>query len=179
MHLTKDEVLKELERLQHDFEEKKVEVKCLESRGEFDIGGKRIKLQKGSVLQIPFWIAYMLHKEGLVEYDFLKKFNLSSVHFLTEKEKTKKALQPIDPFFYIIAKKTIEEFKEQKTISFRELERLEIELRELMTLRLNKVINMSTKSKNITSTIRNLTVEEKWLYNIVADAVEKWKIMVG
>ena len=53
-----------------------------------------------------------------------------------------------------------------------------MKLRELMTMRLSKIIKIAEKGKNITSKTRNMTPEEKWLYETVSDFVEKWKDMV-
>ncbi|MHA1303612.1 MAG: hypothetical protein ACTSQE_07650 [Candidatus Heimdallarchaeaceae archaeon] len=178
MEISNSDVLKELERLRHDFEESKVNVKCLVTKEEFDIGGKKIKIREGATLQLPFWIAYILYQEKLVEFDFSVKMDFPSLYRLSDKEQNAVNLQKIDPFFYIIAMKTFNEFKEKNSISYRQLEAIELKLRELMTLRLSKIIKIAEKGKNITSTTRNMTVEEKWLYEIVADAVEKWKGMV-
>ena len=61
--ISDDLLLDELERIQHDFEDKETSVKCLQSIDEFDIGDKRIKLTKGVTSKFPFWIAIILENE--------------------------------------------------------------------------------------------------------------------
>jgi len=76
-------------------------------------------------------------------------------------------------------KRIFEDFeKKGKAIPYRQKESLEIKLRELMTMRLSKIYHIATKGKNITNLIRNMTPEEKWLYDSISEIIEKWKDMV-
>ncbi len=178
MSISEEDILKELDRIQHDFEESKVNVKCLETRNEFDIGGKKVKLNKGSTIQVPFWLATILEEEKLVKIEFSLKIDVPYLYRLSDNEKRDERLQQINPFFYIIASKVFNEYKEKKALSSREYEYMNRMLREIMTKRLSKIIRIAEKGKNITSTSKNMSAEEKWLYNIVADAIEKWKSMI-
>ena len=88
-------------------------------------------------------------------------------------------LQKISNYFYIAMKQSFQEHANGiKTMPFRQKESIEMKLRELMTMRLSKIIKIAEKGKNITSKSRNMTPEEKWLYEAVSAAVEKWKKMI-
>ena len=68
--------------------------------------------------------------------------------------------------------------KKGKAVPYRQKESLEIKLRDLMTMRLSKIIKIAGKGKNITTQIRNMSPEEKWLYDSISEFIEKWKSMV-
>jgi len=174
-----DDMRQEIERIQYDFEEAEVTVKCLKTKEEFDMGSKKIKLNEGSTLKLPFWIAYILSKEGYIEFDFAVNIDFPNLYKMAMNEQKAVEIQKVNPFLYIIARETFKEFKEKgDSYSYRQIETTEMKLRELMTLRLSKIVKMAEKGKNITTKGRNLTIEEKWLYDLVADAVERWKKMV-
>ncbi|MCG3221835.1 MAG: DNA replication complex GINS family protein [Candidatus Heimdallarchaeota archaeon] len=174
-----DLVLDELERIQYDFEEKEISVKCLQSIDEFDIGDKRIKLTKGATMKFPFWIASILEKEEYVEITDVTEIDFPDLYKLAIKEGENIDLQKINNYFYIAMKSAFQEHADGiKTMPYRQKESIEMKLRELMTMRLSKIIKIAEKGKNITSKSRNMTPEEKWLYEIVSVAVEKWKKMI-
>lgn len=169
----------ELERIQYDFEEMDVPIKCLESISEFDIGNRKIKLIKGLRLKIPFWLAILLEKEKIVEVEESEQIDFPFLFKLAKDETIHRDLQKINPFLYIQVKQLFEEYnKKGTTLRYRQKEEMEVKLRELMTLRLSKILKIAEKGKNITARTRNFTPEEKWLNDTVSDFVEKWKEMV-
>ena len=172
-------MLNELERIQYDFEDFDIPVKCLKSLDEFDIGDRKIKLIKGLKIKIPFWLATLLEKEGYIELEEIGDLDFPELYKLGLKEGENIDLQKINNFFYILMRQQFEEFeKKGKTVPYRQKESLEIKLRDLMTMRLSKIIKIAGKGKNITIQTRNMTSEEKWLYNSVSEFIEKWKSMV-
>jgi len=169
----------ELERIQFDFETLEIQVMCKQNLEEFTLGEKKIRLTEGIKTKLPFWLAVALAKEDYVTIEDLSDYDFPELHGVTRKERDNISLQKIDQFFYILARKTFDELqKKEKVISFRQQQSLEMKIREFMTVRLSKIIKMAEKGKNITSKTRNFTPEEKWLYEIVVDAVEKWKELV-
>jgi hypothetical protein len=177
--ISDDLILDELERIQYDYEEKEVSVKCLKSIDEFDLGDKRIKLTKGVTMKFPFWIAAILEREEYVEITDVTEIDFPDLYKLAIKEGENIDLQKINNYFYLAMKSAFQEHIEGiKTMPYRQKESIEMKLRELMTMRLSKIIKIAEKGKNITSKSRNMTPEEKWLYETVSVAVEKWKKMI-
>lgn len=177
--ISDDLVLDELERIQYDFEDKEVSVKCLESIDEFDIGDKRIKLAKGVTMKFPFWIATILASEGYVEIVDLMVVSFPKLDKLADDEGRNKGLQEINKYFYIAMKQAFQEHEEGiRTMPYRQRELIEMKLRELMTMRLSKILKISEKERMVTNATRKMTPEEKWLNEIVSTAVEKWKKMI-
>jgi len=176
--ISENRIITELERIQYDFEDLDIPVKCLKTMEEIDIGDRKIKLSKNLRTKIPFWLAMLLEEEGLVELEEIGKLDFPELYRLALKE-GETNLQKINKFFYVLMKRIFEDFeKKGKTIPYRQKESLEIKLRELMTMRLSKIYHIATKGKNITTQIRNMTPEEKWLYNSISEIIEKWKDMV-
>ncbi len=172
-------VLKELGRIQFDFENKDISVKCLKNLEEFDMGDRKIKLLKGMRIKIPFWLAIFLEKDGYIELEEKNEMNFPILYKLSKKEGDNIALQELSSYFYIAMRKTYEEFKDKKkSIPYRQIEAIDMKLRELMTMRLSKIIKIAEKGRNITTKTRNFTPEERWLFEFVSEAIEKWKAIV-
>ena len=172
-------VLKELERIQFDFENKDISVKCLKNLEEFDMGDRKIKLLEGIRIKIPFWLAIFMEKEGYIEVEDINEINFPKLYNLAEKEGESIPLQELNSYFYIAMRKTYEEFKDKKkSIPYRQIEAIDMKLRELMTMRLSKIIKIAEKGRNITTKTRNFTPEERWLFEFVSEAIEKWKAIV-
>ncbi len=172
-------VLKELERIQFDFENKDISVKCVKNLEEFDMGDRKIKLLKGVRIKIPFWLATFLEKDGYIEFEETNEMNFPILYKLSKKEGDNIALQQLNSYFYIAMRKTYEEFKDKKkSIPYRQIEAIDMKLRELMTMRLSKIIKIAEKGRNITTKTRNFTPEERWLFEFVSEAIEKWKAIV-
>jgi len=178
--LTSDNIfLNELERIQYDFEDFDIPVKCLKTMEEFDIGAKKVKLVKGLKIKMPFWLATFLQKEGYIELEEIGEFDFPGLYRLAIKEGENIDLQKINNFFYIIMKQMFDDYeKKGKAVPYRQKESLEIKLRDIMTMRLSKIIKIAGKGKNITTQIRNMSPEEKWLYDSISEFIEKWKSMV-
>ncbi len=172
-------VLKELERIQFDFENKDISVKCLKNLEEFDMGDRKIKLLKGVRIKVPFWLAIFPEKDGYIEFEEKNEMNFPILYKLSKKEGDNIALQELSSYFYIAMRKTYEEFKDKKkSIPYRQIEAIDMKLRELMTMRLSKIIKIAEKGRNITTKTRNFTPEERWLFEFVSEAIEKWKAIV-
>lgn len=171
---------KELERIQYDFESQDIEVKCLKNMEDLElIGEKTIRLRKGSVIRIPFWLALILEKEGCVEIEMDMTMDIPQLHRMSDNEQENPPLQKMNTFFYILAKNSLQELKTGNNFSsFKKKETIITNLSVLMRQRLNKIIKIAAKGKDITTTTRNMTPEESWLFEIVSDAIEKWKDIV-
>lgn len=180
VRLTEDNLLlDELDRIQYDYEDMDITVRCIKSLDEFDVGNKKIKLVKGVKLKIPFWIAIHLKEEEYVEIEDLIEFDISKVHGLSLDESKNVELQKISNFFYVSMKQSFEEIADKrKVVPYSQQKKIEVELRNLMKMRLGKIIKIAEKSRNITTTTRNFSPEERWLYQFISEAIEKWKKMV-
>ncbi len=180
--ISEDLILEEIERIQHDFEDLDVEVKCEESFDEFDIGGKKIRLVKRSTIKLPYWLAVLLEEEKYVTIINPPKIDRIILNTKrVEEEKNPYKLQDIDKYFYLSAKKTYQELVEKgKMASAKDKETMEKELFRLLRMRLPKIVKMAeTDGMNISSQSRNLTPEERWLCKLIAHAVNKWSKSVN
>ncbi len=170
---------KTLKRIQFDFMENEVSVKCVKDSEPIDIGDRKLYFKRGAITKLPFWIALMLVKEGLINFDIPVEINYPIVNKLAEEEQHNSKLQELDKYFYLYVNDTFKSLKEgTRFLTYREKEFLEREMRKFMTLRLSKLLKIAEKGKNITTSTRNMTPEETWLFDLVATIVEKWKEMV-
>lgn len=171
-------ILKEMERIQFDFEESNVSVLCKKDLFFDDLDDRKIRIKQGMKISMPFWLALMLEEKGYVEIEHEEKFDYPTLYRMALAESEKRDLQKVNKFFYILAKLTMEDIEKQKIkMPYRQRQNLELKLREFMTLRLNKIIKIAEKGKNITTLTRNMTPEEKWLFEYVVAAIEKWRTL--
>lgn len=180
--ISEELILEEIERIQHDFEDLDVEVRCEESFDEFDIGGKKIRLVKRSTIKLPYWLAVILEEEKYVTIINPPKIDRIMLNTKrVEEEKDRYKLQDIDKYFYLSAKQTYQELvKKGKMASAKDKEIMEKELFRLLRMRLPKIVKMAeTDGLNISSQSRNLTPEERWLCKLIANAVNKWSKTVN
>jgi len=166
----------ELRRIQFDFEDSLLEVDCLKDLEFEKLEGKKISFRKGMKVKLPFWLARILEKEGYVKVHVTEKIDYPTLYKKTLGELEHMGLQNINKYFYILARMTLEDAEKKKlSLTFRDKQKMEIEIRKLMTSRLSKILKIAEKEKNITNMVRNMTPEEQWLYQLVSDAVKSWK----
>ncbi|MHA1778604.1 MAG: hypothetical protein ACTSYN_03435 [Candidatus Heimdallarchaeaceae archaeon] len=172
-------LIQEIKRIQFDFEESDVAVICKQDFALNDLDDKKIRIKQGMKIGLPFWLAKLLEQEGIVEIEQSEKFEFPVLYRMALAESEKRDLQKINKFFYILAQLTLKDIKEKKLkITYRQQQALELKLREFMTLRLNKIIKIAEKGKDITTMTRNMTPEEKWLFEYVVEAISKWREIV-
>ena len=58
----------EMQRIEWEFEEEKIEVQALRDFGTLDIENYHLSLRKEDVIQLPLWLADVLIDEGIVRY---------------------------------------------------------------------------------------------------------------
>ena len=120
-----------------------------------------------------------MEKDGYIEFEETNEINFPKLYNMAEKEGENIPLQKLNSYFYIAMRKTYEEFRDKKkSIPYRQIEAIDMKLRELMTMRLSKIIKIAEKGRNITTKTRNFTPEERWLFEFVSEAIEKWKAIV-
>lgn len=164
-----------IRRLQFEFEEGSVQVKILK-----DINGlleREFKLtsKRGQEQTIPLWIATELVKQG---YAKLKEnfIELSELHDVLKKEGEAHALQPIDKDFYLKVREQLKFLKQiESPTAQQSYEKIEALIRDILTMRLFKVLKIASQTRNSRDFTEYMTKEERILFQELSSLCIQWK----
>jgi hypothetical protein len=164
-----------IKRLQFEFEEGSVQVKILK-----DINGlleREFKLtsKRGQEKNIPQWIATELVKQG---YAKLKEnfIELSELHNVLKKEGEAHALQSIDEDFYLKIRAQLKFLKQiESPTAQQSYEKIEALIRDILTMRLFKVLRIASQTRNSRDFTEYMTKEERILFQELSSLCIHWK----
>ncbi|MHA1835878.1 MAG: hypothetical protein ACTSYQ_02980 [Candidatus Odinarchaeia archaeon] len=135
------------------------------------------KKRKGMKVEVPWWAAEILLKNGLVE---LTEPLIDSTYIQKKvwSERATTKLGELEKDFYIKAKYYLDELKKQNITSpnpilIRKIEEIEIPLNDLFSVRISKILKMAYRGAS-SSAMNKLTLEEKWLYENLRDIIKLW-----
>ena len=166
---------KSIKRLQFSFEERPVPVKILKDTNGFLERVLKLTLKKGQEKNVPLWIATELVKQG---YAKLKEsfIELSELHRVLKKEEEAHALQPIDENFYLKIREQLRFFKKVESPTAQQsFEKIEALLRDILSMRLFKILKIASQTKNTRNFAEYMTAEEKILFKKLSSLFTQWK----
>jgi hypothetical protein len=166
---------KSIERLQFEFEERTVPVKILKDTGGFLEREFALTLKRGQEKSLPLWIATELVKLG---YAKLKEnfIELSELHDVLKKEGEAHALQPLDEDFYLKVREQLRVLREiDSPTAQQSFERIEALLRDILSMRLFKILKIASQAKNARSFAESMTKEERVLFQELSSVCTQWK----
>jgi hypothetical protein len=164
-----------IKRLQFEFEEGSVQVKILK-----DINGlleREFKLtsKRGQEKNIPLWIATELVKQG---YAKLKEnfIELSELLNVLKKEGEAHALQSIDEDFYLKVREQLKFLKQIDSPTAQQTyEKIEALIRDILTMRLFKVLKIASQTRTSRDFTEYMTKEERILFQELSSLCIHWK----
>lgn len=164
-----------IKRLQFEFEEGSVQIKFLKDingllEREFNLTSK-----KGQEKNIPLWIATELVKQG---YAKLKEnfIELSELHNVLKKEGEAHALQPIDGDFYLKVREQLKFLKQiESPTAQQSYEKIEALIRDILSMRLFKVLKIASQTRNSRDFTEYMTKEERILFQELNSLCTQWK----
>lgn len=146
-----------------------------------EVAGNRIDLSSvGFEIQIPRWIAQKLMELGIVDLKVSEELTLRELLRVMWKESREINLTVIDPHFYpklrAYLKKLRERCKEKPLPELiQELHKVETTARDIISCRLQKIIQAALSEALPPNVLEAMTIEEKSLLMEVSQLVEKWK----
>lgn len=152
-----------------------------EAKPSIEVAGSRIDLSSiGFEVQIPRWIALKLRKLGVVDLKVTDELSLRELLRIMWKESREINLTIIDPYFYpklrLYFKKLRERCRREPLPELiQELHKAETTARDIISCRLQKIIQAALSEALPPNVLEATTVEEKSLLLEVSQIVEKWK----
>lgn len=162
------------------FENDLVSVVAIKNHPKIDLVGFSIgPFEEGKEYEIRFWVAQELEKEGIVN---IRERTLDATKLYrtqwTERIQALGQLSSLPEDFYPRLRRMIENLKVSSKTSpekLREYEYVQNLSLDIINCRLKKIISLASSSVQDGQTLKNLTIEERDLYERVRQIVNKWR----
>ena len=175
-------VSNEIAKFDFDFENSIVTVIANRNCPEIKLGGLNVgPFHEGNEYEIYYWVALELKKAGIVRFREGKTdvdvSKLVKTQWI-ERVQTTSQISQLPEKFYPMLRRCISELKREATKGpekMSEYERVKHLARDLVSLRLRKIISIATASTQTQRMLVNLTGEEKVLYKKLNELVNDWR----
>jgi hypothetical protein len=136
--------------------------------------------EEGNEYEVPYWIAIELQKFGVVHLREEQTLDSSTLYKIHWKERAQSAgqLSSLPEDFYPKTRRLIAELKEdvaKKPEKMREYERTKHLIIDIVNLRLRKIVSLAAASAQTEQFLKNLTKEERILYEELYKKINRWK----
>lgn len=169
-----------IEFLDFAFENNFVTVVAIRSAPKIDLVGLSIgPFEEGQEYEVRFWIARELEKDKLVKikedgFDAAKIYKIQ----WTERIQALGQLSTLPENFYPKVRRFINELKLSSKMNpekLREYEHVQNLIQDIVNCRLRKLVSLATIPVSESQAVKNLTPEERELYERVKRIVSDWK----
>ena len=164
-----------------EYENRFTRVFALKNSPEIKLVGLKIgPFLEGKEYEVRFWVAEELEKKGIVRFredESLDPIKLYKIHW---KERVQPATQlsPLSEDFYPALRRFISRMKKDcadNAEKMRSYERSMSLAQDIVNCRLKKIVSLSSSSLQTDQILRNLSREERILYNELFEMIGGWK----
>lgn len=162
-----------LKRLSFKFKNINVKIRILEDIPQLFLEGKSIgPLKKDDILELRLWQAIPLIKEGKAKLEeFPIKVSYTDIHKFVWKETQTPEIQELKNISYI----GLRQQEKLMKMTSNDIEKFKTALRDLITVRMGKLIKLSMQDSELISSLKPLLPEEKVLYETLSKILSIWK----
>nr|MDO8079705.1 hypothetical protein [Candidatus Freyarchaeota archaeon] len=154
------------------FENSPVRVTVIKDYPKIQIGNRNLgPFVEGREMSLKLWEAAELVQQGIVRYKEETKFNVSELYKQSWSEANKPQLQQIEPNFY----QKLRMCYKDPSVEDSEKEKVEGMVTDLMSQRLSKILKIALRGGSRSEMVKNMTEEEKWLYDRVNNLIRRWE----
>lgn len=158
-----------------------VKVAVLRDLGKVPLDGEVVSMAKGQETELPKWLGLVLSRFGYVELRH-QQLNVDDVnkYLMSEKGLSKSTLTKLREDFYIQVRELLTRARSNiaDVDSIIGIVRLESNLRDLIRLRLNKIVGTALIGAKVEKFEENLTLEEVILFKLLNEVLNQWLNMV-
>lgn len=165
-----------------DFNFENTQVRVVVTR-EIPETSRLVKLSSAKVgqeIEVPYWTAKELVQLGFARFrdeDKLDYNSLSKIHW-RETIPASRQLPALQLSFYCLLRRHMSELNQlsrQDQIKLRELERTESLVRDIVNVRIRKIVSLAASPTPSEELLQGLTYEERALYSVLNRTIEEWK----
>ncbi|MBS7621463.1 DNA replication complex GINS family protein [Candidatus Bathyarchaeota archaeon] len=176
-----DSIVHKIKVLDFIFENSPVKVIANRNCPEIKLAGLTVgPFEEGSEYEILYWVAKELEKFGVVRLrneDMLDSAKLYKIHW-KERVQTAGQISELPRDFYPKLGRFLKGLKEQTSRhpeKMREYEKAKQLALDILNLRLKKIVSLASAPAQTEHVLRNLTAEERLLYEQIYRLINKWK----
>ncbi|MEM3526345.1 MAG: hypothetical protein QXV37_02935 [Candidatus Jordarchaeaceae archaeon] len=158
------------------FENSPVRVIVIKDYPKIQIGDRILgPFVEGREMNLRMWEAAELVQHGIVKYKEEAKFSVSDLYKQAWSEANKPQLQQIEPNFY----QKLRMYYSDPSVEDSEKKKVEGMVADLISQRVSKILKIALKGGIRSEMVKNMTEEEKWLYDRVNSLVRGWENGLG
>lgn len=136
--------------------------------------------EEGNEYEVPYWIAMELQKFGVVRFRGEEMLDASILYKIHWKERAQSAGQVsnLPEGFYPKIRRLLAELKEEiakQPEKMREYERIQHLSRDVLNLRLKKIVSLAATPAQTEQFLKSLTQEERFLYEELYKSINRWR----
>lgn len=166
-----------------DFMFKNTLVKVVANRNSPEINLVGIKVgpfQEGKEYEVRFWIAKELEKAGITRFRQEELLDIAKLHKIHWKERVQSVRQisSLPEEFYPKLRHCLADLKKKRISSpekMREYEKMVRLSRDIVNCRLKKIVSLASAPAQTDHVLRNLTTEERMLYEFLYRVISEWR----
>lgn len=139
--------------------------------------------EEGNDYEVSYWVALELAKSGLAHFhaeDLLDASKLSKIQW-TERVQTAGQISKLPDGFYPKLRRYVIILREgigNNPERMREYERVDQLTKDIVNSRLKKIVSIASSPAQTENTLRNLTEEERLLYEQLFKVINNWKTQI-
>jgi hypothetical protein len=174
------EALMTVDDIDFDFENSQVRIVVTREIPETSRSAKLSTAKVGQEIEVPYWTAKELVQLGFARFreeDTLDYNSLSRIHW-RETIPASRQLPSLQPSFYCLLRRHLSELHQlsrQDQVKLRELERTESLVRDIVNVRIRKIVSLAASPTPSEELLQGLTHEERVLYSILNRTIQEWK----
>jgi hypothetical protein len=161
---------------------KQVKVTITRTLEDLVIAGKDLSsVGKGQDVALPLWAADFLLKASAGVTREEEKLAYKDFENILWKEQLETPLQKLPEDFYGAAKGLMKSFQEKASKGARDLDsvrrlaQFETLLRDLVSVRISKIVKLSLRGSDMSGALSVITSEEEWLYQRLTKLLRGWE----
>ncbi|MGC8999278.1 MAG: hypothetical protein ACP5JW_07855 [Candidatus Bathyarchaeia archaeon] len=163
------------------FENSPVKVIANRNCPEIKLAGLTVgPFEEGNEYEVMYWVARELEKFGVVRFrneELLDSSKLYKIHW-KERVQTAGQISELSKDFYPKLRRYLEGLREEsarRPEKMREYEKAKQLALDILNLRLKKIVSLASAPAQTEHILRNLTAEERILYEQIYRIINKWK----
>jgi DNA replication factor GINS len=175
------DIIGKIKALDFIFENSQVRVIANRNCPEIKLAGLTVgPFEEGNEYEVLYWVARELEKFGVVRFrgeDLLDSVKLYKIHW-KERVQTAGQISDLPKDFYPKLRRLLAGLKEEAAKNpekVREYEKAKQLATDIVSMRLKKIVSLASAPAQTEHVLKNLTAEERLLYDKIYMLVNKWK----
>lgn len=136
--------------------------------------------EEGNEYEVHYWVACKLEKFGVVRFRSEELLDATKLYKIQWKERVQTAgqISELSKDFYPKLRRYLAELKDEMAKGpekMREYEKAKYLALDILNLRLKKIVSIASAPAQTEQVLKNLTDEERFLYEKIYKFINKWK----